>query len=63
MDKIERVQNRAMRTILEKPSGTKSEPLRGELGWAKLSSRRQLQTGIKTYKIINRIPPKYFSGH
>ena len=32
----ERVQNRAMRTILGKPSGTCSQPLRSELNWRTL---------------------------
>ncbi len=39
MDKIERVQNRAMRTILEKPRGTKSEPL--EENWVGLNYHQE----------------------
>ncbi len=41
-----------MRTILKNQVAQNQNPLEEELGWAKLSSRRRLQTGIKTYKII-----------
>ena len=57
-DQVEWVQNRAMRTILGKPSGTRSLPLSSELGWRTLSDRRKLYRAITTYK-INKIAPKY----
>ena len=56
---IEMVQNRAMRTILGKPSGTCSQPLRSELNWRTLYDRRRLRRGIATYKIVNKLSPPY----
>ena len=57
-DQVERVQNRAMRTILGKPSGTRSLHLRSLLGWRTLSDRRKLRRAITTYKIhCPKIPP------
>ena len=58
-DQIERVQNRAMRTILGKPSGTCSHTLRSELNWRTLYDRRRLRRGIATYKIVNKLSPPY----
>ena len=58
-DLIERVQNRAMRTILSRPNGTRSQPLRSELGWKTLFERRQLRKGVATYKIVNKLSPPY----
>ena len=59
-DQIERVQNRAMCTILGKPSGTCSHTLRSELNWRTLYyDRRRLRRGIATYKIVNKLSPPY----
>ena len=57
-DQVEPVQNRAMQTILGKPSGTRSLPLRSELGSRTLSDRRKLRQAI-TFKIMNKIALKY----
>ena len=57
--KIERVQNRAMRTILNRPPGTRSQPLRTELNWRSLYERRQLRRGTSTFKCLNKLSPPY----
>ena len=53
------VQNRAMRTILNRPPSTHSQPLRTELNWRSLYERRQLRSGISTFKCLNKLSPPY----
>ena len=58
-NKIERIQNRAMKIILHRPLDTSSPTLRLELNWKSLYERRQLRRAITTYKSLNKLSPPY----
>ena len=58
-NKIERIQNRAMKIILHRPLDTSSLTLRLELNWKSLYERRQLRRAITTYKSLNKLSPPY----
>ena len=57
--KIERVQNYAMRVILGKPPLTPSESLRQELGWTTLQQRREIKMLLQVHRCLNGRAPKY----
>ena len=54
-NKTERIQNRAMKTILHRPLDTSSLTLRLEFNWKSLYERRQLRRAITTYKSLYTI--------
>ena len=58
-DRIEKVQNKAMRIILNKPLGISSHPLRLELQWRSLHDRRLYRRALSTFKSINKLSPPY----
>ena len=57
--KLERVQNYAMRVILDKPPLTPSEPLRQELGWSTLQRRREIKMLLQVHRCLSGRAPKY----
>ena len=57
--KIERVQNYAMRLILTKPSGTPSDQLRTSLNWMPLTNRREMFRMILVHRCVHGQAPKY----
>ena len=59
---IERVQNYAMRLILNKPPLTRSEPLRHFLHWFTLKERRDKSTLIQVHRCISGVAPAYLSS-
>ena len=61
-DQVERVQNRAMRTILDKPSRTHSALLRAKLGWRPLADRRKLRRALTCHRILHKTAPGYLHG-
>ena len=58
-NKLERVQNYAMRVILKKPPRTPSEPLRDALGWTTLQLRRQNRLLCQVYRCLHGHAPMY----
>ena len=51
-DRVERIQNYAMRMILQKPPTTRSHPLRQMLGWTTLHHRRHLAMLGKVHRCL-----------
>ena len=60
-DKIERVQNYALRLILKKPPLTSSEPLRAMIGfgWTTLKCRRHRLLLNQVHRCVNNYAPSY----
>ena len=58
-NKLERVQNYAMRVILKKPPRTPSEPLHDALGWTTLQLRRQNRLLCQVYRCLHGHAPMY----
>ena len=58
-DKLERVQNYAMRIILKKPPRTSSEPLRKTLGWSTLKKRRHINMLCQVHRCLQGHAPQY----
>ena len=58
-DRLERVQNYAMRMILKKPPRTCSEELRQSLGWKSLKTRRHNAMLRQVHQCINNQAPPY----
>ena len=61
-DKVERIQNYAMRIILSKPPRTSSEPLRKQLGLTTLKIRRQNATLLQVHRCLHRCAPLYLNN-
>ena len=61
-DRIQRVQNYAMRIILRKPPRTSSEVLRQSLGWTSLKTRRQIAILGQVHRCINGRAPSYLAS-
>ena len=60
--KVERVQNRAMRYILDRPPRTSSDSLRQQLKWQTLEERRKFHRAKLTYRILKELAPTYLHG-
>jgi len=60
-DRIERVQNFAMRMILRKPPRTSSNLLRETLGWTSLKNRRHVAMLGQVHRCINGKAPSYLA--
>ena len=60
--KVERVQNRAMRYILDRPPRTPSDSLRQQLKWQTLEDRRKFRRAKLTYRILKELAPTYLHG-
>ena len=54
---MERVQNRAMRYILDRPPRTSSDSLRQQLKWQTLEERRKFHRAKLTYRILKELAP------
>lgn len=61
-DRVERVQNYAMRCILRKPPRTNSEELRQTLGWTTLKTRRHNALLSQVHRCINGRAPSYLAS-
>lgn len=61
LDKLDRVQIRAMRIITGATERSNINALYEELGWHKLATRRHIHRLVWMYKIINNISPQYLT--
>ena len=61
-DWVERIQNYAVRMILQKPPRTRSHPLRGMLGWTTLHHRRHLAMLGKVYRCLTNRAPAFLTA-
>ena len=59
--RLERVQNYALRVILNKPPRSNSEEMRSQLNLPPLSSRREAITILQVYRYLSRYAPVYLS--
>jgi hypothetical protein len=58
-DKVERVQNYAMRVILQRPPRSSSEALRNVLGWTTLHRRREFAMLLQVRRCLRKEAPAY----
>ena len=58
-DRIERVQNYAMRMIFRQPPRTNSESLRQALGWSSLKRRRHYAMLYQVHRSVHNCAPSY----
>ena len=61
-DRVERVQNYALRIILRKPPRTSSEALRQTLCWTTLKRRRHNATVCQVHRCVNKQAPSYLNS-
>ena len=61
-DRVERVQNYALRIILRKPPRTSSEALRQTLCWTTLKRRRHNATVCQVHRCVNKQGPSYLNS-
>ena len=61
-DKLQKLQNRAIRVITKSDHYSSATALRGELGWDNLSTRRKKQKLKLMFKILNDQSPEYLKG-
>ena len=59
---IERIQNYAMRVILDKPPRTPSAPLRNQLNWHTLHQRRENSLLTQVHRCVLHQAPSYLSS-
>ena len=58
-ERLERVQNYAMRIIMRKPPRTHSEVLRDSLGWTTLATRRHGALLCQVHRCVNNQAPTF----
>ena len=61
-EKLQKLQNHAIRVITKSSYDTSSRLLLNSLGWDNLASRRAKQNANLMYKCINNLPPAYLSN-
>ena len=61
-DRIERIQNYAVRVILRQPPRTSSEQLRQALGWTTLRRRRQNAMLRQVHQCLQKCAPPYLTS-
>ena len=61
-DKLQKLQNRAIRVITKSDHYSSATTLRGELGWDNLSTRRKKQKLKLMFKTLNDQSPEYLKG-
>ena len=61
-DKLQKLQNRAIRVITKSDHYSSATALRGELGWDNLSTRRKKQKLKLMFKTLNDQSPEYLKG-
>ena len=61
-DKLQKLQNRAARTITKSPYNVSTSERFSKLGWDDLLTRRKKHKAIRMFKIILGLTPSYLHG-
>jgi hypothetical protein len=62
LNKIDKIQIRAARIILNKTLQIRNQDILKDFGWMSFNERCNFHTGILIYKACNNLTPSYISG-